>query len=157
MLPADKPAGYSLVMSCELVVAISENWHVITADKAVDKQTTAQFLIPALHFQQAKAVQQHIKAAGIRVDVVLVSPLTRALETAVGCFGNLNGPSNGTAPLMIGLTEVPGRCSAHPAVGAEGSPPFVCYELCRWASALRMSQDLQSMCRFKAVANSACV
>lgn len=81
--------------------------------------------------RQAKAVQDHIRAHNIRVDLVIVSPLTRALETAVGCFGNLSGPLNGTAPLMAALTEVPGVRTAHPAVGAEGCPPFVCYELCR--------------------------
>jgi len=80
---------------------------------------------------QAQAVQDHIRANNIRVDLVIVSPLTRALETAVGCFGNLSGPLNGTAPLMAALTEVPGVRTAHPAVGAEGCPPFVCYELCR--------------------------
>eukprot|EP00878_Enallax_costatus_P036165 GHUV01040511.1.p1 GENE.GHUV01040511.1~~GHUV01040511.1.p1 ORF type:complete len:141 (-),score=16.92 GHUV01040511.1:385-807(-) len=80
---------------------------------------------------QAKAVQQHIKQMGIKVDIVIVSPLTRALETAVGCFGNFSAPLNGTPPLMMELTEQQGRRAAHPAVSAEGCPPIVCYELCR--------------------------
>ena len=35
-----------------------------------------------------KAQLQAAREMGIKVDVVIVSPLTRALETAVGCFGN---------------------------------------------------------------------
>lgn len=81
---------------------------------------------------QAKALQQHIKASGIQVDVVIASPLKRALQTAVGCFGNHSSkPSNGTPPLMLEYVEQQGKVTAHPAVSAEGCPPFVCYELCR--------------------------
>jgi hypothetical protein len=81
---------------------------------------------------QAKALQQHIKASGIQIDVVIVSPLKRALQTAVGCFGNHSSkPSNGTPPLMLEYIEQQGKITAHPAVSAEGCPPFVCYELCR--------------------------
>lgn len=82
-------------------------------------------------WKQARAVQEHIRTHNIKVDVVIVSPLTRALETAVGCFGNFAPPLNGTPPLMMGLTEKAGVRAAHPAVGSEGCPPFVCYELCR--------------------------
>jgi hypothetical protein len=88
-------------------------------------------LCPTLPSSQAKAVQHHIRAHNIKVDVVIVSPLTRALETAVGCFGNFTQPMNGTPPLMMELTEQPGVRSAHPAVSSEGCPPFICYELCR--------------------------
>lgn len=76
-------------------------------------------------------MQEHIRASNLRVDVVIVSPLTRALETAVGCFGNFLQPSNGTPPLMMEITEQPGVRAAHPAVSAEGCPPFVAYEMCR--------------------------
>lgn len=80
---------------------------------------------------QAKAVQEHIRANDLKVDVVIVSPLTRALETAVGCFGNFAQPSNGTPPLMMEISEQPGVRAAHPAVSSEGCPPFIAYELCR--------------------------
>eukprot|EP00882_Tetradesmus_deserticola_P011793 GHRQ01012481.1.p1 GENE.GHRQ01012481.1~~GHRQ01012481.1.p1 ORF type:complete len:275 (+),score=88.04 GHRQ01012481.1:108-932(+) len=81
---------------------------------------------------QSKAVQQHIKASGIQVDVVVVSPLKRALQTAVGCFGNHSGkPCNGTPPLMMECIAQQGKVTAHPVVSAEGCPPVVCYELCR--------------------------
>ncbi len=106
-------------------------------------------------WDQAHALGRHIAAAGIRPEVVVVSPLTRAIETAVGCFGdhgdhgscssshngNGNGNSSGTSGrsggvgngplLMAELTEVPGRRAAHPAVALGAAPPFVCLELCR--------------------------
>jgi hypothetical protein len=81
---------------------------------------------------QAKAVQEHVSTHKLRVDVVLVSPLTRALETAVGCFGNHSSlPRNGDTLLMQQLTAQPGVRSAHPAVAAHSVPPFVAMELCR--------------------------
>ena len=79
-------------------------------------------------------MNKHIKASGLKVDVVLVSPLTRALETAVGCFGNLTDSCTGEQPpLMVALTEQGGKRAAHPAVSAAGVAPFVCYEDCRYS------------------------
>jgi hypothetical protein len=106
--------------------------------------------LPSQH--QAHQVNHHIRASGLKVDVVIVSPLTRALETAVGCFGNLAAAapdipqepaaassassSNGSKrlPLMRAITAVPGKRAAHPAVSSEGCPPMVVHELCRWAA-----------------------
>jgi phosphohistidine phosphatase SixA len=54
---------------------------------------------------QAWALNWHIKQLGsrFRVDAVVVSPLTRTLETAAGVFGS--GPwregSNSQPPLML--------------------------------------------------------
>lgn len=111
-----------------------EGFHNVAGRKNHDNYKSWEFEdahLTDFGWEQAKAVQQHIREHNIRTDVVIVSPLTRALETAVGCFGNHGPPLNGTPPLMLEVTEQPGVRSAHPAVGSEGCPPFVCYELCR--------------------------
>lgn len=83
-------------------------------------------------WQQAAALKKHIAASGrIRPEVIIVSPLTRAMETAVGAFG---GPvwHEGDAELPL-MAEVAGGkfSTAHPAVSSRGTVPFVAYELCR--------------------------
>ncbi|WIA10112.1 hypothetical protein OEZ85_010319 [Tetradesmus obliquus] len=112
-----------------------EGYHNVAGRKDHSLYCSPEYLdahLTEFGWQQAKALQQHIKASGIQVDVVMVSPLKRALQTAVGCFGNHSSkPSNGTPPLMLEYVEQQGKVTAHPAVSAEGCPPFVCYELCR--------------------------
>ncbi|KAL4853906.1 Phosphoglycerate mutase-like protein [Chlorella vulgaris] len=84
---------------------------------------------------QAWALNWHIKQLGsrFRVDAVVVSPLTRTLETAAGVFGS--GPwregSSSQPPLMLEQTVVPGKRAAHHAIAAEGCPPFIAWEGCR--------------------------
>lgn len=44
--------------------------------------------LTAAGWAQAHALGEHVRAAGLRPQLVVVSPLTRAIETAVGCFGD---------------------------------------------------------------------
>lgn len=83
-------------------------------------------------WQQALALNKHIKAVGLKVDVVVSSPLTRTLETAVGAFSGSawQGEADG-APLMVAQTELEGKRTAQSAMSAVGCPPFITCELCR--------------------------
>ncbi len=81
------------------------------------------------------------------VELVVVAPLQRAMETAVAAFGNhdddpaiaANGNGNGGpassadgAPvLMVAQEGVEGKVTAHAAVSGRGCPPFIAHELCR--------------------------
>eukprot|EP00891_Asterochloris_glomerata_P003056 jgi/Astpho2/3056/e_gw1.00051.123.1_t len=116
--------------------------------------------LTAYGWRQAEAVQQHLAGLQqpLQVEVVICSPLTRTLETAVGIFGTtewtddmqgtplmLQQPSRpvrvshqeGTqhdAALLSSPAEVlllQGKQEARAAVRATGSPPFVAQELCR--------------------------
>jgi hypothetical protein len=61
-----------------------------------------------------------------------VSPLTRAIETAVGAFGGAVPAPLGDGPLlMLPQEAVEGVRPARPGVSAAGVPPFVACELCR--------------------------
>ncbi|GAB4821241.1 hypothetical protein N2152v2_008287 [Parachlorella kessleri] len=85
-----------------------------------------------LGWEQTAALKRHL--AGLpqpfRVDVVIVSPLTRTLETAAGVFGGGDwAEADGAGPpLMLGHSEEPGLRSARAAISAVGCPPFVAYE-----------------------------
>ncbi len=76
-------------------------------------------------WRQAHALRAHIKALPepVGVDVVIVSPLTRALETAVGVFGGAEWrPNAGGTPLMTRLESEPvRRASLLPPLPAPGA------------------------------------
>ena len=59
----------------------------------------------------------------------MVSPLTRAVETAIGAFGG--GPASSGPLLMLPQDGVDGVRAARPGASAAGVPPFVACELCR--------------------------
>ncbi|PRW45389.1 phosphoglycerate mutase 1 isoform X2 [Chlorella sorokiniana] len=85
-------------------------------------------------WRQARALGKHIRALGpaFRADAVIVSPLTRTLETAAGVFGA--GPwqsGDPQPPFMLEQTAVPGKRSAQQAISAAGCPPFIAWEGCR--------------------------
>ncbi|KAK4560027.1 hypothetical protein RGQ29_008996 [Quercus rubra] len=83
-----------------------------------------------LGWKQVDNLRKHVHACGLskRIDLVVVSPLLRAMQTAVGVFGGeaytdgINVP-----PLMAANTGKSGR----PAISSLNSPPFVAVELCR--------------------------
>ncbi len=68
--------------------------------------------------------------AGMCAQVVIVSPLIRALETAAGAFGA--GPFKGSGrPLMLAQSGEPDECAAHCAVACPEGIPFIAFEGCR--------------------------
>ncbi|GAU48514.1 hypothetical protein TSUD_244340 [Trifolium subterraneum] len=83
-----------------------------------------------LGWNQVENLQKHVKAIGLsgKIELVVVSPLLRTMQTAVGVFGG-EAHTDGTnePPLMI---ENVGH-SDHPAVSSLNCPPFIAVELCR--------------------------
>lgn len=84
-------------------------------------------------WQQAAALKHHNQGQpDVKPEVVIVSPMTRAIETAVGAFGGgkwQNGDHS--QPLMIEQSAQNERVAAHDAVSSSGCPPFVSWEGCR--------------------------
>lgn len=118
-------------------------------------------------WRQAHALGEHVRSAGLRPQLVVVSPLARAIETAVGAFGDPSaahssssnggsggggGDSNGNGGggagglLMAALPDVPGKCTPHAAVPLGGAPPFLCMELCREHLGVRRGAACVRMC-----------
>lgn len=81
---------------------------------------------------QAALLRRHVASVGLRVELVVVSPLTRTLETAVGIFGGATWrEGEASPPLMVAATAVPGKVSNRASVSAHNCPPFIAHELCR--------------------------
>ncbi|XP_039050420.1 phosphoglycerate mutase-like protein 1 isoform X2 [Hibiscus syriacus] len=83
-----------------------------------------------LGWQQVDNLRKHVHETGLskKVDLVIVSPLLRTMQTAVGVFGG-EGYKNGidVPPLMVANAGESGR----PEISSLNCPPFVAFELCR--------------------------
>ncbi|XP_010523258.1 PREDICTED: phosphoglycerate mutase-like protein [Tarenaya hassleriana] len=97
---------------------------------AYSSEEYADAHITPLGWQQVDALRKHVKATGLskRVELVVVSPLLRTLQTAVGAFGG-EEYTNGVdvPPLMVANAGNSGR----PAVSSLNCPSFLAVELCR--------------------------
>ena len=83
---------------------------------------------------QAEDLHTFIKSRGIKVELVVVSSLTRAIETAVGAFSIPQSSDSASVPLMIQQTEIEGERVGRIAMSsciADGVPPFLVSETCR--------------------------
>ncbi|XP_051123856.1 phosphoglycerate mutase-like protein isoform X2 [Andrographis paniculata] len=83
-----------------------------------------------LGWQQVDNLRNHIQATGLlkRVELVVVSPLLRTMQTAVGVFGGGSYENGVDAPPL--MVENTGNCN-RPAISSLNCPPFVAVELCR--------------------------
>lgn len=62
-----------------------------------------------LSFMQAAALRRHVLGQpGVRPQVIIVSPMTRAIETAIGAFGGDKWETtDSNPPLMLEQAEIP--------------------------------------------------
>ncbi|XP_056845734.1 phosphoglycerate mutase-like protein 2 [Raphanus sativus] len=83
-----------------------------------------------LGWQQVDNLRKHVKASGIsnRIELVIVSPLLRTLQTAVGTFGGEGYIDGVDAPPL--MTTGAGS-SDRPAISSLNRPPFIAVESCR--------------------------
>ncbi|KAI8550206.1 hypothetical protein RHMOL_Rhmol06G0086900 [Rhododendron molle] len=86
--------------------------------------------VTPLGWKQVANLKNHVEACGLskKIELVIVSPLLRTMQTAVGVFGGeayvdgIDAP-----PLMVANT---GK-SSHPAISSLNCSPFIAVELCR--------------------------
>lgn len=76
------------------------------------------------------------------MQLVVTSPLTRALETAVGAFGGGKWQGRGGI-LMLEQMAIPGVRAAHDTIAAVAGLPFVAFEGCRE----RLGQPFTVLCK----------
>ncbi|CAL0307789.1 unnamed protein product [Lupinus luteus] len=115
------------------LVRHAQGVHNVEGEKNHDAYKSYDFFdahLTPLGWEQVGNLRNHVKASGLsrRVELVIVSPLLRTMQTAVGVFGG-EAYKNGTngRPLMM---ENVGQ-SNHPAVSNLNCPPFIAVELCR--------------------------
>ncbi|KAL1194363.1 Phosphoglycerate mutase-like protein 2 [Cardamine amara subsp. amara] len=86
--------------------------------------------LTSLGWQQVDNLHKHVKANGISniIELVVVSPLLRTLQTAVGTFGGEGYRDGVDAPLLMKA----GAGNSHrPAISSLNCPPFIAVESCR--------------------------
>lgn len=81
---------------------------------------------------QAHALQKHIAQLPdpLKLEAVIVSPLSRALQTAVGAFGGAScQQGDNDKILMVAQEGIPEKQIQHEAVSSAGCPPFIAWEV----------------------------
>ncbi|KAL2655737.1 hypothetical protein AAZX31_04G087600 [Glycine max] len=133
----DTAAGQSLypLHRCKTLhlVRHAQGFHNVEGEKNFEAYKSYDLFdanLTPLGWKQVDNLRQHVKASGLskRIELVIVSPLLRTMQTAVGVFGGqpytdgINVP-----PLMNDNVGDSGR----PAISSLNAPPFIAVELCR--------------------------
>ncbi|XP_050904832.1 phosphoglycerate mutase-like protein 1 isoform X2 [Lathyrus oleraceus] len=115
------------------LVRHAQGVHNVEGEKNHDAYLSYDYFdanLTPLGWKQVENLQKHVKANELpkKIELVVVSPLLRTMQTAVGVFGG-EAYTDGISepPLMI---ENVGH-SDHPSVSALNCPPFIAVELCR--------------------------
>lgn len=133
----DAPVGQSLypLHRCKTLhlVRHAQGIHNVEGEKdhkAYMSQDLFDAHLTPLGWQQVDNLQKHVHACGLskKIDLVIVSPLLRTMQTAVGVFGG-GGYTDGVdaPPLMVANAGN----SDHSAISSLNCPPFLAVELCR--------------------------
>ncbi|KAK8705550.1 hypothetical protein V6N13_049150 [Hibiscus sabdariffa] len=115
------------------LVRHAQGVHNVEGDKDFSNYLSEELFdahLTPLGWQQVDNLRKHVHETGLskKIELVIVSPLLRTLQTAVGVFGG-EGYKDGinVPPLMV---ENAGE-SNRPAISSLDCPPFVAVELCR--------------------------
>ncbi|CAE5986136.1 unnamed protein product [Arabidopsis arenosa] len=103
-----------------------------------------------LGWQQVDNLRNHVLATQLlnKVELVIVSPLLRTIQTAVGAFGGEEDTNGGDAtPLMVANAGNSDR----PAISSLNSPPFLAVELCRETMGDHPCDRRRSVTEYKAL------
>ncbi|KAK8643092.1 hypothetical protein V6N13_012407 [Hibiscus sabdariffa] len=104
-----------------------KDYAAYSSEQNFDSQLTT------LGWQQVDNLRKRVQETGLskKIDLVVVSPLLRAMQTAVGVFGgegHKQGIDDGHGlPLMVADAAE----SHRPEISSQNCPPFLAVELCR--------------------------
>ncbi|KAH9623875.1 hypothetical protein KSS87_008763 [Heliosperma pusillum] len=107
--------------------------HNIEADKNYKACMKPEYFdapLTRLGWQQVDCLRKHVHAAGLhkRIELVITSPLSRTMQTAVGVFGGEGCTERmDVLPLMVANAGN----SDHAAISSLNCPPIMAAELCR--------------------------
>ncbi|MCL7030380.1 hypothetical protein MKW94_005630, partial [Papaver nudicaule] len=115
------------------LVRHAQGVHNVEGEKDFSAYKSEEFFdaqLTPLGWQQVDNLHKHVHESGLakKVELVIVSPLLRTLQTAVGSFG-AGGDADGkdVTPLMVANAGN----SSRSAISSLNTPPFVAVELCR--------------------------
>ncbi|KAL8131030.1 phosphoglycerate mutase-like protein [Apium graveolens] len=133
------------------LVRHAQGIHNVAGEKEHSAYSSREFFdahLTPLGWEQVKNLHKHVRASGIfeSVELVVVSPLLRTLQTAVGAFGGEGCTEEfNLPPLMI---ENAGN-SDHPAISSLNCPPFIAVELCREHLGVHPCDQRRSISEYK--------
>ncbi|XP_047328548.1 phosphoglycerate mutase-like protein 1 [Impatiens glandulifera] len=113
------------------LVRHAQGFHNVAGEKEHSAYMSEEFFdakLTDLGWQQVDNLRKHVHSSGIdqKVELVIVSPLLRTLQTAVGVFGG--GYTNETEDLLMVENALD---SNRAAISSLDCPPFLAVELCR--------------------------
>ncbi|XVE55654.1 hypothetical protein DITRI_Ditri03aG0176000 [Diplodiscus trichospermus] len=135
------------------LVRHAQGIHNVAGEKNHDAYLSEEFFdahLTPLGCEQVDNLRKHVQQTGLskKIDVVIVSPLLRTMQTAVGVFGG-EGYMDGidVPPLMVaGAGE-----SHRPAISSLNSPPFVAVELCRESMGVHPCDRRRSISEYRSL------
>ncbi|PON75887.1 Histidine phosphatase [Parasponia andersonii] len=133
----DSGAGPSLfpLHRCKTIhlVRHAQGIHNVEGDKNFKAYMNPDYFdaqLTPLGWQQVDNLRKHVHSSGLykKIDLVIVSPLLRTLQTAVGVFGGEGYTDRlDVVPLMVANAADSGRA----AISSLDSPPIIAVEHCR--------------------------
>jgi broad specificity phosphatase PhoE len=129
----------------------AQGFHNVAGEKDYSAYLSPELFdaqLTPLGWQQVDNLRKHVSSSGLlkRVELVVVSPLLRTMQTAAGVFGG-GGYGNGIdiPPLMAENTGSSNR----PAISSLNCPPFVATELCREHLGVHWCDKRRSISEYK--------
>lgn len=134
------------------VVRHGQGFHNVAGNVDLKNYESWDFVdasLTELGWQQAEALHEHLVTTHIRnhVELVVVSPLLRTLQTAVGVWGGgafLDGEPPHSALMKSGVGQY-----RHAAVSSAGAPPFIANEWCREQNGVHPCDKRSSISSYK--------
>ncbi|KAI3877655.1 hypothetical protein MKX03_027394 [Papaver bracteatum] len=115
------------------LVRHAQGVHNVEGEKDFSAYKSEEFFdaqLTPLGWEQVDNLHKHVHECGLdkKVELVILSPLLRTLQTAVGSFGpGRYADGTDVTPLMVSNAKYSNRS----AISSLNTPPFVAVELCR--------------------------
>ncbi|RYR42147.1 hypothetical protein Ahy_A08g038606 isoform A [Arachis hypogaea] len=115
------------------LVRHAQGFHNVEGDKNPDAYLSYDLFdanLTPLGWSQVDNLRKHVKTSDVSkgIELVIVSPLLRTMQTAVGVFGGEAYTDGITAPPL--MNDNVGD-SGRPAISSLNCPPFIAVEQCR--------------------------
>ncbi|KAF7005953.1 hypothetical protein CFC21_021033 [Triticum aestivum] len=133
------------------LVRHAQGFHNAAEESDVIDHTSPALLdaqLTPLGWSQVDCLRDHVTKCGLakKIELVIVSPLMRTLQTAVGVFGGGNYTDGVSAPpLMVEGAENSGR----QPISSLNCPPFLAAEACREQLSVLTSDKRSSITRYR--------